>query len=80
MPFQDTNMHAIALKKGVLPTQIYISGVPLKEDFFIPHNQQDIRIHLTIPPKKTVILLLMGFQGIFSTRFRPIFGSIYFSS
>jgi UDP-N-acetylglucosamine:LPS N-acetylglucosamine transferase len=63
MPFEDATMHAIALKKGVLPTQICISGVPLKEDFFITHNQQDIRIHLAIPQKKPVILLLMGSQG-----------------
>jgi UDP-N-acetylglucosamine:LPS N-acetylglucosamine transferase len=63
MPFQDTNMHAVALKKGVLPGQIFISGVPLKEDFFITHNQEDIRTLLAIPPKKPVILLLMGSQG-----------------
>jgi processive 1,2-diacylglycerol beta-glucosyltransferase len=63
MPFEDATMHAIALKKGVLPAQICISGVPLKEDFFIIHNQQDIRVRLAIAPKKPVILLLMGSQG-----------------
>lgn len=63
MPFKDQNMHAIALKKGIQPTQICVSGVPLKEDFFISHNEHDIRTDLAIPPKKPVILLLMGSQG-----------------
>lgn len=63
MPFEDQPMLTIALKKGILPNQIFITGVPLKEQFFIQHNENEIRKLLAIPQEKPVILLLMGSQG-----------------
>lgn len=63
MPFHHADVHALALKKGVLPGQISVSGMPLKEDFFTSHNQEYIKNRLAIPSCKPVILLLMGSQG-----------------
>ncbi|RTL04271.1 hypothetical protein EKK58_10685 [Candidatus Dependentiae bacterium] len=63
MPFEDQSMYSFALKKGIQPSQICITGVPLKGQFFYKHNEYEIRTLLAIPQQKPIILLLMGSQG-----------------